>query len=143
MDKYRANRSGTPVDSEPAEDERTSSRSDQSDPHAPRMQAWERLALKFNDIGSGANSTTTSIEEEFRQYSTSMIPKLGSIDSLKFWHVGTYNSSGIIYTNNPLVSHRQMKVYFRHCSQWLWTIFRFKPQQSRASACSPPAQKQI
>ena len=142
MDKYRA---GAPVDSptEPAEGERTSSGSDRTDPHAPRMQAWERLALKFNDNDSAANSTTASVEEEFRQYSTSMIPKLGSINSLKFWHVGAYNSNGIIYTNDPLVSHRQMKAYSRRSSQWLWTIFRFKPQRSHVSACSPPAQKQI
>ena len=55
MDKYCAR---APVDSptEPAEGEQTSSGSDRSDPHAPWMQAWERLALKFNDDDSAANS---------------------------------------------------------------------------------------
>lgn len=87
MEKYRA--SG-PVESEPAEsaqDEQTPA--PPGSPHAhPRMQAWECLTCKFSDNGGSAADSTTSIEEEFRQYSTTMISRLGSIDSLEFWHVG-------------------------------------------------------
>ena len=96
MYKYRASRASQPGDSvapEPSEsapNEQTSPESDRTDPHAPRMRAWERLAYKFSNNGSPATaSSITSVEEEFHQYSTitTILPRLGSIESLKFWQV--------------------------------------------------------
>ena len=94
MHKYRASQQGDAVEPEPSEsapNEQTlpeSDDSDRTDLHAPRMRAWERLAYKFSNNGSSAAaSSITSVEEEFRQYSTSMLPRLGSIESLKFWQV--------------------------------------------------------
>ena len=58
-----------------------------SDPHGHQIRAWERLAYKFSNNGREADSGTTTVEDEFRQYSASMIPRLGSMDCLKFWQV--------------------------------------------------------
>ena len=92
MHKYCASQQGDSVKPEPSEsapnEQTLPSKSDRTDLHAPRMWAWERLAYKFSNNGSSAAaSSITSVEEEFRQYSTSMLPRLGSIESLKFWQV--------------------------------------------------------
>lgn len=101
MHKYRTSQSGDPEPSESAPNEQTSpesapneqtspesDRDHRTDPRVPRMRAWERLAYKFSNNGrEAAASSITSVEEEFRQYSTSMLPVLGSIESLKFWQV--------------------------------------------------------
>ena len=107
MYKYCANLSGPTAESEPIESSQNeqvlglSAGSDRTDLHAPRMQAWERLAYKFsNNSSSTSESDATTVEEEFRQYSTSMLPKLGSIESLKFWHVSITHipGNGIVIT---------------------------------------------
>ena len=91
MHKYRASQQGDSVEPEPSEsapnEQTLPGESDRTDLHAPRMRAWERLAYKFSNGSSAAASSITSVEEEFRQYSTSMLPRLGSIESLKFWQV--------------------------------------------------------
>ena len=91
MHKYHTSQSGDPEPSKSAPNEQTSPESDRdhrTDPHIPRMRAWERLAYKFSNNGREAvASSITSVEEEFQQYSMSMLPVLGSIESLKFWQV--------------------------------------------------------
>ena len=90
MHKYRASQQGDAVEPEPSEsapNEQTLPESDRTDLHAPRMWAWERLAYKFSNGSSAAASSITSVEEEFHQYSTSMLLRLGGIESLKFWQV--------------------------------------------------------
>lgn len=97
MHKYRTIGLGTSVGSEPTEPE--SARhgqvsSDCTDPHAPLMQAWERLAYEFN--GRDSQNSTATVEEEFNQYSMSTLKKLGKSDLLSFWHVGIYSQYTVV-----------------------------------------------
>ena len=137
LHKYRTIGLGTSVSPEPTEPtsaQHEQASSDHADPHTPKMQAWEQLAYEFNGGDYSQNSTTT-VEEELNQYSMSMLKKLGKSDLLSFWHVSIYWQYTVIRFT---VLHRCMKVNLQCSSQWQWTTFPFKHQQSHVNMFSPP-----